>query len=450
MPTLESATVKRRNMESNLFSRTNEPKNPKVGFHAEYALCCNFSLSGALLLSVLSVFFSTIQMLLSSIRSGISLLVFLPLVLAGCSSVNDQNPSTTVVSGFIRTDDSSAVPDALVEALSSDGAVFALDSTDADGEFRFTGMPATTSITQIRVTHAEYGKALQPVTSGSQNYVLVTLSHHDSCCGSVTVNAVANGSVLNGVGVTLHKGGHRIAHRTANHGSTTMSHLCEGEYIITVSKAGFHPSLDTLTISGCDSLVTTITLQAVSANPHDSCCSNSASVTIVDSANSEWLPGAVVHVLKDGHQIQAVPTDHNGNATINHLCEGTYKLQVSSPGFVTKTMDLIIDCDEQATIEIPLVSNHPAPCCSGSLNLTVTHEGHAGMNIDSATVTLQRGHETIAQSVTGADGIASFTSLCEDTPYTLSVSAHGYNSESITFTTADCAAQSHSISLRPQ
>ena len=72
------------------------------------------------------------------------------------------------------------------------------------------------------------------------------------------------------------------------------------------------------------------------------------------------------------------------------------------------------------------------------------------MNIESATVTLTQGHETIATTITGTDGIAVFDSLCEDTAYTLTVSIHGYHTETIHFTPHDCEPTSHSLGLRPQ
>lgn len=371
------------------------------------------------------------------------------LILTGCSSVNDQPAPQSTVSGTVLTSDSSAVPDAVVEAITNAGSISSTDTTDVNGRFSFQQLSNESLISQIRVTHAEYGTFSQSVSSQGGD-VSITLSHHDSCCGVIAVSAMSNGDALNDYTVTVHRDGHRIAHRSVHHGSTSIHHLCEGEYVVAVSKEGFHSSLDTVSLAECDSVLSEISLEPIVTNPHDSCCSNSAVITVVDSSSDASIAGAVIHVMKDGHQMQAVPTNHNGQATINHLCEGTYQLLVSSSGFATKTSEITIGCDEDASLEVALVSIHHDKCCSGSIALRVFHAGHSHMNIESATVTLTQGHETIATTMTGTNGIASFDSLCEDTAYTLTVSIHGYHTETIHFTPHDCQPTSHSVGLRPQ
>jgi hypothetical protein len=386
------------------------------------------------------------------------LFLYVLLCLSACTGVNTQEPAQSItISGTLLDADSSAVPDAVVTAISSTGITLALDSTDVQGTFTLSGLPSTVEGLSLRVEHPAYSNTTASyeslIAKSSPSQFSILLSHHDSCCGTLSVSGVSGGAGVDGISVTIHKDGHRIAHRSTNHSeAASFHHLCEGEYIISVAKDGYHIGYDTVNITGCDSITSTVTLSHKDNPPHDSCCANTASITVIDSASQLPLHGSAIRLTKDGHLVTSVSADHSGAANLNHLCEGDYQLEVTSNGYVHKTVNLVIACEESAQITVQLASNHTIPdtCCSGLLLVRAFHAGHSTMNIDQATVTISSGHQTIASALTGSDGIASFDSLCNLTDYTITILKHGYHAKTISFRSEHCDVTTYDIELEPQ
>lgn len=372
-----------------------------------------------------------------------------------------QNPVATdsnrSVSGTIQNQEGYAVPDAIVSVSSAQNKVVALDTTDLMGAFTLNGLPQDLAGLTLQVSHPDY--QFNPtdlktiVASNSGTNFPITLGYHDSCCGTIVVQVSSGGTLLHGATVTLSVSGHHVVSTYSNvHGEAIFHHVCEHDYTIDVSAHGYHSGESTITMSHCDTDTVSIALETVQSTPHDSCCSGVLTVTAIDSATGHAIAGATIHIAISG-TTHSITADAHGIATFNHLCEGHYTIDVSSdPHYHSAEITESLGCNDTEAVSIYLspVSQHSSDsCCTATLSLFVSDVNHPHVGLDSVSVTVTSGHNTIASGHTDSNGNYSLNGLCGHLTYTISLSREGYHSNSITLSTDSCHEYQQSAALHP-
>jgi hypothetical protein len=180
----------------------------------------------------------------------------------------------------------------------------------------------------------------------------VTMEQKGCCSGVLTlVVRDAQNNPVAGAKVQVRKGSKELeAPITDANGRIVVDGLCEGEYSYRISKEGFKVLEGVFAINNnCDPVTKEVTLETNSV-----CCSGVLTVTVVDSTATP-IQSAVVKLWKNGVMMEKLLTDSTGKVIFDHLCAGSYGVDVGKSGFQTREFQFTINenCDPYSkTIEL--------------------------------------------------------------------------------------------------
>ena len=278
---------------------------------------------------------------------------------------NDSSSYTNGEEGF---------KDITVELLGPDGAVIATTTTDTDGNYSFTRLPAGKYT--VKVEPSDLLKKLEQTEDpdGTKDHTsgVVQVNHDSPSVQNVNFGYATNYTIKGTIyrdadrsetledgeklyqGVTvdlLDNAGHVVATTTTDaHGAYAFTNLEEGTYKVRVRKEG--PIADLVQTEDPDGTKDNtsgdITLELndpIKENVNFGYISNnSISGTIYrDDNRSNSLnggeagyPAQTVQLLdKDGSVIATTTTDANGNYSFDNLPDGTYSVKVVKDGALT-------------------------------------------------------------------------------------------------------------------
>lgn len=321
-------------------------------------------------------------------------------------------PST--ISGVVSNADPAPVAGATVTI---DGPTYATTTTDANGAYSFTTLPAGTY--NLTVSAAGYVDSPSiPVTitnAGDTVTQDVTLNR----TSSVTVFvADSHGVPVDGAAVVVTGADNNTYPGTTDAtGNTTITGLAPGNYTITSSALGYFTAPATsFTVAAYD---TNYNVSVPVLSP--------ASVSgIVTDPSGNPLPGATVNL--EGVKVHLTTTSGaDGSYTFDGLDVGQYTVSASASGFVAPTPQTVSVTDYGTTSTVQL-----------QFQLGSSIIGEATINeVPTGGVTVTLNGPVNATTTTAPDGTYSFGVLPLGT-YTVSFDLNGYISpadQSVTIST---------------
>lgn len=228
--------------------------------------------------------------------------------------------STPVTYGVSGTVTLSGAALAGVTVTLTDGTTATTDTTDASGNYSFTGL-ANGSYT---VTPSKTGNAFNPSSlavsvSGANvtgtNFTAITAATTYSISGTVS------GAATNGVTITL-SGANTGSVVTGAGGAYTLSGLVPGSYTVTPSLTGFTfaPTSKAVTIAAANSTANDFVATAIPV-------AHSISGTV----SGDTLAGVTITVT--GTATTTATTDTSGNYSVPGLYDGGYTVTPSKTGY---------------------------------------------------------------------------------------------------------------------
>lgn len=195
------------------------------------------------------------------------------------------------------------------------------------------------------------GSEFQVQVSCSSNEVLtaslVPEQSNECCAGVIRLvlrDSVSN-SVVNNASVQLWKGGQKLSVLATNgDGVVLFANLCEGRYVLNVSREGYN-NREFVVELGCSDTSNT-TKYVVAKNSVDTCNTARLKVRVKDStvADGGWLTGATVVIRRNG----VVVADGTTNTEGWYVREGLvapaeYTVTISKTGFASKTFTFVFN-----------------------------------------------------------------------------------------------------------
>jgi YD repeat-containing protein len=217
------------------------------------------------------------------------------------------------------------------------GANFGL--SQGSSVVRFNGVAATAitnwtsgSITATAPGAVSSGPVVVTVSGQNSNGQQFTAITTGTLSGTVT--KASDGTAINGALIEVLRSGVTIA--TANSGSTgsySITNASAGTYDLRVSNSGFGTALqNAITISGGQTTTANFTL------------SSPGSVTgrITQADGITPISGAALQLLVGSAKGASATTDATGSYSLNTVNAGSYSLQASASGFVTRTQTNVV------------------------------------------------------------------------------------------------------------
>jgi inhibitor of cysteine peptidase len=187
--------------------------------------------------------------------------------------------------------------------------------------------------------------------------------------------------------------------RTDANGEYSLSFLLGGDMAIRVSKDGYKPAMQTLTVALGQTANLDFALDpnhGDDSGDHGHGHDDAGSIRgqVMDSVSGKGIAGATVAAGS-----ASVHTDHEGGFEIENLAAGSYSLSAGADGYETETRQIALEAGQKLNLTLRLTPTHPTPTppTTGSVAGTVTGEG--GAPLAGATVSIGA-----ASAVTDATG----------------------------------------------
>jgi large repetitive protein len=310
------------------------------------------------------------------------------------------------------------------------------DTTDANGAYRITVTDNGTY--DIAVTKAGYTPSSQNdpsvrITNTTTTVVvdLVLIPRPAATTISGTITDSASDANLGGVKLLLQQSafnGWRTVDSTAsaNNGSYAFDSITSGTYRIQASLTGYVTKNTSVTV---ETQAQTVTIKLVAVE------TAGISGTITDSLSNANLNGALLilqQMATSGWRTVDSTTSASGAYAFENVTAGTYRIQASLIGYITKTTaNITIRGTQDETMGIKLIAVQ-----TGKITGKVTGDSLKGTAIAGATVILERiatsGAATSVDTVTtDANGVYLFATVETGLNYDISASKPGYNEATV-------------------
>ncbi len=232
---------------------------------------------------------------------------------------------------------------------------FSETDTDTNGEFSFSDLPEgdyevvlepyspQVSTTRVTLGYSEslVLDAMFPGMSGSE-------ASEAASEGSLTISGTVvdeSSSAIENLVVTLHDGGSGELlgeTETDSNGDYSFSGLGDGTYMVSVAPEEVGSEIlfalegaVTIELTGSNTTLSDIVMYAGNAI-------YVSAFTIDASEEAEYLQSATVTISQNGQEVARASTDAHGFATFGSLSIGTYDVEVSKSGCVTKQVEVTI------------------------------------------------------------------------------------------------------------
>jgi hypothetical protein len=302
-------------------------------------------------------------------------------------------------------------------ATAGDGSGSA--TTDAAGHYSIAGVMEGTYTLTISATG--YVGQSQSVTVGPGATVTtnaVLAPNPGSISGTVVDSSTSQGIS----GATLSTGSLSVTSGAG--GQYAFPNLAEGTYTLTVTAPAYATQVVSVLVGPGATVTQTVALQP---NPA------TISGLISDAVTGQPVSGATVSAA--GAPGTAT-SDATGAYTLSSLASGTYLVSVTATNYASQSSSVTASSGVTSTQNFSLQPN------AGSLGGTIT-DASTKLPIGGAAVSYAGGSVT-----TGANGIYSFGNVTEGS-YTVSATAAGYASQSLTVSVGPGAAVTQNLALQP-
>jgi hypothetical protein len=226
------------------------------------------------------------------------------------------------------------------------GATLLSTKTTAEGHTVFEGLCIGTysiSIFKDGYKHIEYSFTLTCNQHVEITRTLAAEHAADTCChGAITIIArdSASNAVLANTGVRLSKGGVNIGTGTTNaNGVVGFDGLCEGTYVVNMTRDGYHAREFTVVIT-CNQH-REVTGKMLHNEGDTTCCNAVMRFRVKDSTVAEggWLTGVTVTIKRGNDVIATGTTNGEGNYAHDGICgNATYTVTFTKEHFHLKTV----------------------------------------------------------------------------------------------------------------
>ena len=280
-------------------------------------------------------------------------------------------------------------------------------ATQGASVVRFNGLPAAVqswSATSIGVT-APNGVTTGPVTvtvSGqASNGVTFTAITNGTLSGTVTKSA--DGSAISAATVqALQSGTVKASTTTAANGTYSISTLAAGNYDVQVSATGFGTALrSTVAVAAGQTSTANFSLSSPGTI--------AGRVTQADGVTG--ISGASVQLLVGSAGGSSANTDPSGNYSIGGLNAGSYTVQASAAGFVTKSQSASVTGGNTTTTNASL-----QPVGANPVNYVYDDLGRLIAVIDSAGDTAIYKYDSLGNILSIARQSSAQVSIISFTP----------------------------------
>jgi hypothetical protein len=315
--------------------------------------------------------------------------------------------TATVLSGQVTNLNTGGAISGATVSLS--GPTSASTTTDASGNYSFSGIPAGTyTVTGTASGYKARSYSGVTVTSGQTTTQDVQLTTTGRVTGTVTG---AGGAALSGATVTLQGGNLPTTDTviTDASGNYTSNWDPIGTYTVTCSAAGYASQ----TVTGV--AITTGGLTTVNC-----ALSNTGTLTgVVTNLNT----GGAISGATVSYSGGSTTTDTGGRYTFTGVPAGTYSITATASGYKARTYSgVTVTAGATNTQDVQLTT-------TGRVTGTVTAGGAA---VSGATITLQGGNLPTTDTVT-SDSTGHYTSNWDPIgTYTVICSAPGHSTQTIT------------------
>jgi hypothetical protein len=355
------------------------------------------------------------------------------LIIAGMMTAN----ASSVISGTVYDSTGTTALDSIRVALERAGSQsFIRDTTGTDGIFsittdstgtfvlKFSSLGTTTYTTRydtivLTADHDTTGIVItmKKGSTTTNTYITVKGTVEDSANAGTGIAAkiIMKSSSMGGMGTSTSD-----TIETTD-GSFTIDSAVVG-YTLTVSSTGYTSKTHTIVEADTSSLVISLAATVTS----------SISGTIDSAGSATLISGAIVTLRSSGTATSTSEKDTtgaDGTYSFASVSTGIYTISVSATGYTTKSVTDTVTATA-GTVNISLVAT-----VTSSISGTIDSAG-SGTVISGAIVTLRSsgtGAGTSVKDTTGTDGTYSFASVSTGI-YTISVSATGYTTKSVTDT----------------
>ncbi|HJQ02449.1 MAG TPA: carboxypeptidase regulatory-like domain-containing protein [Jatrophihabitans sp.] len=329
---------------------------------------------------------------------------------AGVTYANACGGGGTALSGQVTNLNSGVVISGATVSLS--GPTSASTTSDANGNYSFSGIPAGTysvSATANGYLARTYSGVV--VTSGQTATQNIQLTTTGRVTGTVTGAA---GAALSGATITL-QGGNLPTTDTVTSNSTgnyTSNWDPVGTYTVTCSATGY-----------ADQTVTGVSITTGGLTTVNCALSNTGTLTgVVSNLNSGVLISGATVTLS-GPTSASTTSDASGNYSFSGIPAGTYSVTATASGYKARTYSgVTVTAGVTTTQNIQLTT-------TGRVTGTVTAGGAA---VSGATITLQGGNLATTDTVT-SNSTGNYTSNWDPVgTYTVTCTASGHGTQTIT------------------
>ena len=345
------------------------------------------------------------------------ILVYVPQLTSGTYQVVVQNPSGASASlpGLVISTATAptigTVSPALLDCSSTAGGVLTVNGTDfVSGA---TVKLDNTALSGVLYVSSSELRANLPTSLGAGNHN-ITVTNPDGLSftkfAALNVNGAAAilGSVTSGTPVASA----RISYSgpvsgtvyTGVNGSYEIDGLINGNYNLTVSKAGLTTATRAVTISACGTSTQNFALTSATGT---------LTGRVTATSNGAGISGATVTITGGATRT----TDANGYYSFTGLAAGTYTATAAKTGYVSASAPAAVVAGSTYTLNFPLNSTY----LHGKVTTT------AGTALSGVTVTITGG----ATRTTNATGYYAFANIPAGT-YSVTASKTGYVSQTTT------------------
>ena len=361
----------------------------------------------------------------------IALILFL---FNACENQPTTPDSPNSVSGTLVDEQGTGVASATISIYNASVTAkteIAKDTTDENGKFSLTQLPADLTGYKVRVYHPDF----VPIDEDVSNFKTKTskpvqLCHQDTCKGVIKFYILksSDSSKLTDAVVMLYRDGSLVRKGLTKDGLLIFTNVCPGDYVIKYSKYHFESAQDTVT-SASDTVYHHKYL--VQTTP-DSCCNGKIVVTVKDSATNNALSSVKGYLTQNNSFVTYSYSDSTGRIELNHLCPGDYTLTLIRSSHISKTLNFTLNCNDSAGASTTLsAQTNTDTCCKGVLKVFLIDKSTGKSPAKSVTVNLVQNGKVI-QTVS-ATAYAYFSKLCEGN-YQVQISSSNYESLKFDYT----------------
>lgn len=298
------------------------------------------------------------------------------------------------------------------------GVEVKLGSKEREPQYKYTNELGTVTFENIcngpywlRIAHREFKVVEKDFFIDScqtLNFEIVLNEFVNEHCGKVFFQLKDKNTeqFINEATISTYVQDAKIKKYTNKYGIAVFDNLPFGVYIFNITRPGYEPITDTVTVSNCD---TVRVYNQLKSYTDDTCCNNRLKITIKKEGTDIPVKGATIKIYSKDKLLKEKVTGEDGKVVFEELCSGNYGVLVSYPQNKPFDFGVSFGCGENKEFT-KYISFSNDTCCNSQVKIKVRNQ--EGQNVQNATVRLWSKDKIIAQTLTNEEGWAVFDSVC--------------------------------------